>query len=57
MLPNCPQSVISYFGILLAGGIVVQTNPTVYGTRIEYQMKDSGCESHCHAGYFISACR
>ena len=27
MLPNTPQSVISYFGILFAGGIVVQTNP------------------------------
>ena len=28
MLPNCPQGVISFFGILMAGGVVVQTNPT-----------------------------
>ena len=41
-LPNCPQSVISYFGILLAGGIVVQTNPTYTERELEYQMKDSG---------------
>src|SRR5699024_425810 len=27
MLPNCPQSVISYYGALMAGAIVVQTNP------------------------------
>src|SRR5690625_4696429 len=27
MLPNCPQAVISYYGILMAGGVVVQTNP------------------------------
>lgn len=41
-LPNCPQSVITYFGILLAGGIVVQTNPTYTERELEYQMKDSG---------------
>lgn len=41
-LPNCPQSVISYFGILIAGGIVVQTNPTYTERELEYQMKDSG---------------
>src|SRR5690625_6170351 len=27
MLPNCPQAVITYYGALLAGGIVVQVNP------------------------------
>ena len=41
MLPNCPQSVISYFGILMAGGIVVQTNPLYTERELEYQMKDS----------------
>lgn len=41
-LPNCPQYVISYFGILQAGGIVVQTNPTYTERELEYQMKDSG---------------
>lgn len=43
MLPNTPQSVISYFGVLMAGGIVVQTNPLYTERELEYQMKDSGC--------------
>lgn len=42
MLPNCPQAVISYYGILIAGGIVVQTNPLYTERELEYQMKDSG---------------
>lgn len=42
MLPNCPQAVISYYGILLAGGIVVQTNPLYTERELEYQLKDSG---------------
>ncbi|MEK4028607.1 MULTISPECIES: long-chain-fatty-acid--CoA ligase [Bacillaceae] len=42
MLPNSPQAVISYFGVLYAGGIVVQTNPLYTEREIEYQMKDSG---------------
>lgn len=42
MLPNGPQAVISYFGVLYAGGIVVQTNPLYTEREIEYQMKDSG---------------
>lgn len=42
MLPNCPQSVISYYGILFAGGIVVQTNPLYVERELEYQMNDSG---------------
>ncbi|MCM3092066.1 MULTISPECIES: long-chain-fatty-acid--CoA ligase [unclassified Cytobacillus] len=41
MLPNTPQSVISYYGILMAGGIVVQTNPLYMERELEYQMKDS----------------
>src|SRR6266508_2470630 len=28
MLPNLPQSVVAYFGVLKAGGVVVNTNPT-----------------------------
>ncbi|MGP4075761.1 long-chain-fatty-acid--CoA ligase [Halobacillus sp. K22] len=42
MLPNCPQSVIAYYAILMAGGIVVQTNPLYMERELEYQMKDSG---------------
>lgn len=44
MLPNCPQGVISFFGILMAGGVVVQTNPTYTERELEHQMKDSGAK-------------
>ncbi|WP_405100708.1 long-chain-fatty-acid--CoA ligase [Oceanobacillus sp. FSL H7-0719] len=41
MLPNSPQAVISYYGILMAGGVVVQTNPLYTERELEYQMRDS----------------
>jgi len=41
MLPNTPQSVISYFGVLYAGGVVVQTNPLYTERELSYQMNDS----------------
>lgn len=44
MLPNCPQAVISYYGVLFAGGIVVQTNPLYMERELEYQINDSGSE-------------
>ncbi|WLR44134.1 long-chain-fatty-acid--CoA ligase [Bacillus carboniphilus] len=44
MLPNCPQSVIAYYATLLAGGIVVQTNPLYMEKEIEYQINDSGAD-------------
>ncbi|MGI8316851.1 long-chain-fatty-acid--CoA ligase [Halobacillus mangrovi] len=44
MLPNCPQSVISYYAVLLIGGIVVQTNPLYMERELEYQLKDSGAK-------------
>ncbi|WP_456273814.1 long-chain-fatty-acid--CoA ligase [Bacillus sp. AK031] len=44
MLPNTPQSVIGYYGILYAGGVVVQTNPLYMERELEYQMNDSGAK-------------
>ncbi|MEH6888607.1 long-chain-fatty-acid--CoA ligase [Bacillus sp. JJ864] len=44
MLPNCPQSVIGYYGTLLAGGVVVQTNPLYTERELEYQLHDSGAK-------------
>ncbi|OBA07225.1 long-chain fatty acid--CoA ligase [Bacillus subtilis] len=41
MLPNCPQSVISYYGVLFAGGIVVQTNPLYTEHELKYQLRDA----------------
>lgn len=45
MLPNCPQSVISYYGVLYAGGVVVQTNPLYTERELAYQMEDSGAKA------------
>jgi long-chain acyl-CoA synthetase len=32
-MPNTPQFIIAYFGILKAGGVVVATNPALYAAR------------------------
>lgn len=43
-LPNCPQFVISHFGILKAGGITVPFNPTYKEREVKHQLEDSGAE-------------
>ncbi|RFU69947.1 long-chain fatty acid--CoA ligase [Bacillus sp. V59.32b] len=45
MLPNCPQYVIAYYGILSAGSIVTQVNPMLVEREIEYILNDSGAET------------
>ncbi|WNF35983.1 AMP-binding protein [Bacillaceae bacterium IKA-2] len=44
MLANTPQSVISYYGALMAGAVVVQTNPLYVERELEHQMIDSGAK-------------
>ncbi|MBX3302127.1 MAG: long-chain fatty acid--CoA ligase [Nitrospira sp.] len=44
MLPNIPQSVIAYYGILKAGAIVVPTNPLYVEREILEQLADSGSD-------------
>jgi long-chain acyl-CoA synthetase len=43
-MPNTPQFVMSYFGILKAGGVVVATNPLYTPPEIEHQVNDAGIE-------------
>ena len=43
-LPNVPQLVFAYFGILKAGGVVVMCNPVYKERELEHQLKDSGAE-------------
>ena len=43
-LPNMPQLVFAYFGILKAGGVVVMCNPVYVSRELGYQLKDSGAE-------------
>ena len=45
MLPNCPQAVIAFYGVLLAGGIVVMTNPLYVERELEHQLSDSGARA------------
>ncbi len=40
-LPNCPYSIICFFGILRAGGTVVNYNPLYAPPEIEHQVEDS----------------
>ena len=44
-LPNSPQAVIAYFGILRAGGIVVACNPTYTEYELAHQLRDSGARA------------
>jgi len=44
MAPNCPQYIISYHGVLRAGGIVVQVNPMYVERELEHILNDSGAE-------------
>ena len=43
-MPNTPQFVMAYFGILKAGGVVVATNPLYTPPEIEHQSSDAGIE-------------
>ena len=41
-MPNIPQFIITYYGILKAGGVVVASNPTYTEPELEHQLTDSG---------------
>lgn len=43
-MPNSPQFVLAFYGVLKAGGIVVATNVTYTPREIEHQMNDCGAE-------------
>jgi len=43
-LPNCPQFLIAYYGILKTGAIVVPFSPLYTEREIERQLVDSGAE-------------
>ncbi len=43
-MPNCPQFVIAYFGILKAGCTVVNYSPLYSIKELEYQIEDSDTE-------------
>jgi long-chain acyl-CoA synthetase len=44
MLPNCPQFIISYYGVLEAGGVVVNVSPLHVERELKFEFNDSGSE-------------
>ena len=44
-LPNIPQFIIAYFGILKAGGVVVPMNVLLKAPEIAFQLEDSGARA------------
>ena len=44
-MQNCPQFVISFFGIHRGGGVVVSLNPMFKQAELEYQINDAGAET------------
>jgi len=45
MLPNMPQTVAAYFGVLMAGGVCVMINPLYMETEITHQLGDADCKA------------
>ena len=45
MMPNMLQYPIALFGVLRAGGVVVNTNPLYTPRELEHQLNDSGAEA------------
>ena len=52
-LPNIPQFVIAYFGILKAGGVVVPMNVLLKAREIAFQLENSGARALITYGGFL----
>ncbi len=53
-MPNLPQFVITYYGILKAGGIVIATNPLYTERELNHQLHDCGAETVFVASLFYN---
>ena len=45
ILPNLPQMLIAFYGIMKIGAIVVNTNPVYTAREIQHQLHDSGAKT------------
>jgi long-chain acyl-CoA synthetase len=45
LMANCPQFVISFFGVLKAGAVVVACNPLYTAPELAHQISDCGAET------------
>ena len=54
MLPNCPQMVIAYYGVLEAGAVVTNISPLHVEREVEFELNDSGSETIIYLDLFHS---
>jgi long-chain acyl-CoA synthetase len=54
MLPNSPQMVIAYYGVLEAGAVVTNISPLHVEPEIEFEVNDSGSETLIYLDLFDS---
>ena len=52
MLPNSPQFIISYYGVLEAGGVIANISPLHVERELEYEFNDSGAETLIYLDLF-----
>ncbi len=52
MLPNSPQFIIAYYGVLEAGATVVNISPLHVERELEYEFNDSGSETLIYLDLF-----
>ena len=45
MLPNCPQFMVAFYGVLRLGAIAVNTNPLYVSREMKEQFADAGAET------------
>ena len=57
LLPNMPQCVISYYGALKAGAVVVLSNPLSAEEELAHQVSDSGAETIVTMSLFYDGVR
>lgn len=60
LLPNCPQYLISFYGILKAGGIVVPCNPLYTVSELTWQLRNAGAKFLVVPDFkelFLKACK
>jgi len=54
LLPNSPQFLIVYYGLLKAGAVVVPLNPLSTERELEFYLRDSGAETAITIPLFLS---
>ena len=54
LLPNSPQFVIAYYGLLKAGAVIVPLNPLSAERELEFYLTDSGAEAAITIPLFLN---